>query len=65
MFGTSAKKNVEIEKVYTSAQIHDLRTIKGKQVFAIYFRNVDMLMIKGKQTFTIFQVLASNLGFMW
>ena len=38
--------------------------IKGKQMFAMYFPNVDILMIKGKQIFVIFQVLASNLGFM-
>ena len=38
--------------------------IKGKQMFAIYFPNVDLLMIKGKQMVVIFQVLASNLGFM-
>ena len=37
--------------------------IKGKQVFAIYFPNVDVLMIKGKIVFAIFQVLASILGF--
>ena len=38
--------------------------IKGKQIVDIYFPNVDILMIKGKQLFAIFQVLASNLGFM-
>ena len=37
--------------------------IKGKQIFAIYFPSVDILMIKGKHNFVIFQVLASNLGF--
>ena len=42
----------------------DILMLKGKQIVAIYFPNVDILMIKGKQTFTIFQVLASNLGFM-
>ena len=33
----SDKNNVEIEKVYTSTQTHDFRTIKGKHLFAIYF----------------------------
>ena len=31
---------------------------KGKQKFAIYFTNVDLLMIKGKHLFVIFQGLA-------
>ena len=52
-----------IEIVYTSTQTHDFRTIKGKQFFAIYFPNVDLLMIKGKHLFAIFQVLVSILGF--
>ena len=42
----------------------DCLMIKGKQMFAIYFPNDDVLMTKGKQIFIIFQVLASNLGFM-
>ena len=61
---TSDQQNVEIEIVYISAQIHDVRTIKEKQLFVIYFPNVDMLMIKGKHCFAMFQILASNLGFM-
>ncbi len=79
---TSGQNYVEIGIVYTCAQIRDFRMIKGKQSFAIYFPNVDILMIKGKQMFAtyfpnvdilmikgkhlfvIFQVLASNLGFM-
>ena len=63
MVYTSGQTNVEIEKVYTSTQIHDLRTIKGKHVVVIYFPNVDLLMIKGKHVFVIFQVLTSILGF--
>ena len=47
-------KNVKIEKVYTSAQMHDFWTIKGKHIFAIYFPNDDLLMIKGKQIFVIY-----------
>ena len=73
---TSGQRNVEIEKVYISAQTHNFRTIKGKHVFATYFPNADLLTIKGKQLFaidfpnvdkthfSIFQVLASSLGFM-
>ena len=33
---------------------YDFRTTKGKQCFASYFRNVDILMIKGKQMFAIY-----------
>ena len=40
--------------MYTSAQIHEFRTIKGKQMFAIYFPNAKFLMIKGKQMFAIY-----------
>ena len=42
----------------------DILMIKGKQFVVTYFPNVDILMIKGKHFFVIFQVLASNLGFM-
>ena len=51
---TSDQNNVEIEIVYTSTQTHDFRTIKGKQLFAIYFPNVIILMIKGKHMFAIY-----------
>ena len=40
--------------MYTSAQIHDFRTIKGKQFVTFYFPNVDLLMIEGKQMFAIY-----------
>ena len=39
---------------FTLLAKHDFRTIKGKQVFAIYFPNVDFLMIKGKHIFAIY-----------
>ena len=51
---TSDQNNVEIEKVYTSTQTHDFRTIKGKHFLLFLFPNVDCLMIKGKQNFAIY-----------